>query len=759
MKQKLPGIAVSLANSANAHLLEQMLVGEFQLYREFIGFTGQLANSGIELLVVDVTSLKRKREQIRELRRGAHPVILPVLLITEDQGRLNPQIAAELGHSVDDILRIPSSQQELKGRIQNLFRLRSLSREQDHDRQQLVRVVSALRTLNACDSIVVRSKTEDELLNALCNAIVDQEGYRLAWIGFGDDRGGFNISAFAGQASDFVSELQRHWAEDPKRAEGIAHTARSDRTHIVSDIAASLPFSPIYRRALKHDLAAVITLPLKSESGPPGCLAIYSDTVSHFGEKECQLLKRLADNLVFGLNALRSHRKREQQAVEIHHLAYTDSLTGLPNRRHLIHHLNGLLKDAESSRHAGAILFIDLDGFKLINDALGHEVGDEVLKQLGQRLQATVRGCDLVVRQGGDEFLVVAVDAPRYGLPHDSSTIADIAHDLAERIIVHLAEPLVAGGYTHRLNASVGISLFPEHGLEAGILIENADKAMYEAKRQGGGKSHLFHEEISTSHQERFSLESRLRQALEKEEFELHYQPIFELDSCRIVATEALIRWPQEDGGILMPGAFMPLVEERGLINPLGDWVLETAARQLRNWNAQGFDLAMAVNLSIKQLYPSGNAEHFAALVEPYIHPSRIHLEVTENALMADPAAIENLLRALHEQGFQLAIDDFGTGYSSLSRLQHLSIQTLKIDRSFVSELGRPASKGAALVATIQQMANNLQLHTIAEGIETDEQRKLLLQTSTGQAWGQGFWFSPAIPADALERRLRAERR
>ncbi|WP_341938747.1 putative bifunctional diguanylate cyclase/phosphodiesterase [Marinimicrobium sp. C2-29] len=757
MKKKLPRIAVSLSNSANSHLLEQMLSGEFQLYREFVGFTGQLTHSDIKLLVVDVITLKHRREQIRELRRRVSPVVLPVLLVTEGQGRLHLQVAAELGRTVDDILRIPSSQEELKGRIHNLFRLRSLSREQDLARQQLVRVVSALRTLNACDSIVVRSKTEDELLSSLCSAIVDQEGYRLAWVGFGDEKAGLNISAFAGRASAFVSELQRHWAEDPQSAAGLVHTIRSGRTHIVSDIAANLPFSPIDEQALTHDLAAMILLPLKSENGSPGCLVIYSDTVHHFGEKECQLLKRLADNLVFGLNALRSHKERQQQAVEIHYLAYTDALTGLPNRRHLIHFLKGILEEPESSRQAGAILFIDLDGFKLINDALGHEVGDQVLKQLGQRLQATVRDCDLVVRQGGDEFLVVAVDAPRHDLPHDSATLADIAHHLAARIVAHLSEPLMAGGYTHRLNASVGISLFPDHGLDPTLLIENADKAMYEAKRRGGGHSHLFCEEISTSRQQRFSLETRLRQALEREEFELHYQPIFELDSCRIMATEALIRWPQEDGEILMPGAFMPLVEEIGLINPLGDWVLETAAQQLQRWDGQGFDLAMAVNLSINQLYPDGNAERFAALVEPYIHPSRIHLEVTENALMADPAAIEGLLKALHEQGFQLAIDDFGTGYSSLSRLQHLSIQTLKIDRSFVSELGRPASKGAALVAVIQQMADKLQLQTVAEGIETDAQRQLLLQGSNGRGWGQGFWFSPAVPADALARRLKSD--
>lgn len=752
--EETPGIAVALKNEANTRVLEKMLGGAFQLNRAFSGSAGKLSHSNIELLVVDVTSLQQHRDDIRELRRCAHPVILPVLLVTESQGRLHPNVAAELGESVDDILRIPTSQVEFKARLENLLRLRTLSREQDLSRRQLVRVVSALRTLNACDSIIVRSHTEEELLSALCQAIVDEEGYRLAWVGFGDDIEGFRIEAFAGEASAFVAELQRHWHEDPQSAAEMINDIRSGRTHFVSDIAALQLYCPSYQLALKYGLSAMITLPLGSDNGSPGCLAIYSDTPCRFDDKECQLLERLADNLGFGLNALRSRRQREQQTAEIYQLAYTDALTGLPNRRHLIHYLDGLLAEPELNRHVGAILFIDLDNFKPINDALGHEIGDEVLKQLGQRLRASVRDIDLVARQGGDEFLVVALDEPRQGSPHGLAGARDMAHHLAKRIIAHLSEPLMAGGYVHRLNSSVGISLFPEHGQDSTLLIENADKAMYEAKKRGSGHSHLFSEAISTSRQQRFSLETRLRQALDRESFELHYQPIFELDTARIVAAEALIRWPQPDGSLVMPGDFMPLVEEIDLIRPLGDWVLETAARQLQQWDARGFDLAVAVNLSINQLYPEGNAERLSALVEPYIHPSRMHLEVTENALMAEPDAIESLLRALHERGFQLAIDDFGTGYSSLSRLQHLSIQTLKIDRSFVSELGQPGSKGAALVAVIQQMADTLQLQTIAEGIETDAQRQSLLQISTGKAWGQGFWFSPALPAEALVRRL-----
>lgn len=758
--RKPPVIRVALANDANARLLYNLLGKQFDIRRgldNIIEVPGM--RSEADLILVDAASLEKNRDLLRKLRRRIEPVTLPVLLVLDNRTGLQGLIAASPGQLVDDVLRIPTNQTELTMRLNTLLHLRELSISQEEDRQQLVGVVSSLRTLSACDQVVVRSTTEQELIRALCRTIVNEEGYSLAWIGFalGNTASPVEIHASAGPAAAFIPELALGWEHEPQPQGPASRTLRTGQTQVISDIAKELPPSYVRDKALKHHLAAVITLPVKVDTGPPGCLAIYSDKPGHFGTEERQLLERLADNLAFGLNALRVQRERAQQASEIHYLAYTDALTGLPNRRHLIHYLDGKFSHLNVTNLTGAILFIDLDGFKLINDALGHDVGDQVLKQISQRLTGSVRDHDLVVRQGGDEFLVVMVDEPRNGGNESIETLIESAHTLARRIIDHLSEPLMAGGYTHRVKASIGISLYPAHGTEAVVLVENADKAMYEAKKRGGGRSHLFSEGLSVNWQKRFSLESRLREALVHQAFELYYQPVFDLHTSQIVAVEALIRWPQSDGEILMPGAFMPLAEETGLIRPLGDWVLETAARQLRAWHDKGFTLAMAVNLSINQLYPDGDAEHFAALVRPHVDPLWMHLEVTENALMADPVAIEQLLSELHAKGFQLAIDDFGTGYSSLSRLQHLSIQTLKIDRSFVSELDKAESKGSSLVPTIQQMASNLKLLTIAEGIETDEQRQALLSTSAELAWGQGYWFSPAVPARELEAMLRAE--
>lgn len=751
-----PVITIALANRANAELFKRMVGNDVHLQDALLDQSDG-ATMEVDLIVADTASLQRYRERILHLRQRAAPMILPVLMVADSRSRLPPRVTAELGYSVDDIMRIPTTQAELKTRIDNLLRLRALSQEQENNRQQLEGVVSALRTLNACDKVIVRAKNEEELLSSLCQTIVDEEGYNLAWVGFAIDNADkpIEIQASTGQAAAFLSDLTLGWGEDLKGSGTVGQALRSGEVFVVNDISQEPTLAHIKERARLHNLASAITLPLIFESGPLGCLTIYSQNREHFGQEECQLLKRLADNLVFGLNALRTLRESQHQSAEIHYLAYTDALTGLPNRRHFIHYLNGMLDTAEHQETSGAVLFIDLDRFKLINDALGHEVGDRVLLQVGQRLKGAVRNDDQVIRQGGDEFLVLMNHDPRQGGPSTREEIITNACALADRIIDHVSEPMLEGGFTHHIGASIGISLFPDHGRDATLLIENADKAMFEAKRQGSGCRLLFSEDLSASRQQRFAMESRLREALENQQFELYYQPIFELDSCNIVAVEALIRWPQANGEVLMPGAFMPVVEETGLIKPLGDWVLETAARQLKAWHDQGYKLSMAVNVSLNQLHSGCIAESFAALVKPHIDPCWIHLEVTENALMTDPEAIERLLEELHTQGFQLAIDDFGTGYSSLSRLQHLSIQTLKIDRSFINELEKPNSKGAALVSIIQQMAASLNLHTVAEGIETDEQRQILLETAGSNGWGQGFWFSRAIPAQALEARLR----
>lgn len=672
-------------------------------------------------------------------------MVLPILLVCDLRSGPSRGISAELGVTVDDILRIPVSRQELVARVGNLLRLRELSCDQEDARTRLADMVSALEVLNACDQILVRIRNERELLQALCYKIIEVEDYRLAWVGFvaSCDPGMTIIRAAAGTGSDHAFELAADW--------------KLGEVQVVGSISDALETMPAHSLAVASGLESAIVLPLETTVEGCGFLAIYSNTPCRFSREEVQPLERLAANLGHALNSVQLQREREKQSAEIHQLAYTDPLTGLPNRRYLVNYLEDMLLRAETGAvTSAAVLFVDLDGFKLINDALGHNAGDTVLIEVSKRLQQVVRETDLVIRQGGDEFLVVMLDAPRQTAPltpADPEGFIDLARNLAERIIQQLSEPITVADQQYRLSASIGISLCPDHGDNGITVIQAADTAMYNAKKNGGGQSHLYSREMFQEREQRLSLEARLRGAISSDELALHFQPIFDMSSRQIVGAEALVRWPQADGSMIMPGTFIPVAEDSGLIGPMGDWVLETAARQLQGWHAAGHKLHMAVNLSVHQLYPNGDAERIASMVRPYVDPAWITLEITESVLMTDPVQMEALVKQLNEKGFQIAIDDFGTGYSSLSRLQYLPLQTLKIDRSFISEL-EPGGKAASMISAIQQMASSFGLHTVAEGIETEEQYNHL--RAAGVELGQGYWYGRPLPASEMQLRLEA---
>lgn len=735
----LPVIVIAMANGANTRLLHEVLGDHYRLVSSLEDRTEQTA----DLIIVDAASLQRHRPRIARLRQSNEPMILPSLLVYDPRTGSNGGLNGELGTTVDDILRIPVSRQELVARIDNLLRLRNLSREQDKARTRLSDMVSALKVLNACDQVMVRVRNDVELLQAVCQKIVEVEDYKLAWIGFSETCNPHKtiIRAAAGTAHEHAAELAADW--------------KLGEVQVVDNLANDTSTKPAHRLAASRGLESAIVLPLEATQKGKGFIAIYSDRPGYFSREEVRPLERLAVNLGHALNSLHLRHEQEKQSAEIHQLAYTDALTGLPNRRYLVNYLEDMLTRAESTEvTSAAILFIDLDGFKLINDALGHKAGDAVLVEVSRRLQHAVRESDLVVRQGGDEFLVVMLDAPRQKAPltpDDPEGFILLARNLAERIIQHLTQPFTIAGQEHHLSASIGISLCPDHGEDASAVIQAADTAMYSAKKSGGSQSYLYSTEISEERQQRLSLEARLRNAIFNNELELHYQPVFDMKTRRTVGTEALVRWPQEDGSMIPPSAFIPVAEESGLIIPLGDWVLETAARQLQAWHTDGYRLHMAVNISIHQLYPDGDAEKIASLVRPYIDPAWITLEITESVLMVKPAQMEELLNGLHEQGFQIAIDDFGTGFSSLSRLQHLPLQTLKIDRSFVNELN-PGGKGAGMITIIQQMASSFGLHTVAEGIENEEQYNHLC--AAGVELGQGYWYGRPMPEQDIRRWL-----
>ncbi|PKN40840.1 MAG: diguanylate cyclase [Deltaproteobacteria bacterium HGW-Deltaproteobacteria-18] len=431
--------------------------------------------------------------------------------------------------------------------------------------------------------------------------------------------------------------------------------------------------------------------------------------------------------------------KRQQDALE--YQAQHDALTGLPNRILLGDRLRMALAQLARSDGKLALLFFDLDNFKTINDGLGHGVGDQLLVELSRRLEKLLRSGDTLARLGGDEFLIL--------LPEIESV--DAASHIANRMLEALKAPFHHGDVEYFVTASVGLTIAPDDGIEGAKLIKNADMAMYRAKSMGRNNYQYFTPEMDVAAHRRISMEYKLRKAIEADEFELFYQPLVHIQSGKILGAEALIRW-RSDGTLISPAEFIPLAEDSGLILPLGDWVLRTAARQAKLWQDAGHDLTMSVNISSRQFSGSDLAMTLReVLLLTELHPGKLYFEITESMLMGDVGKAESTLLNLREAGGTFFLDDFGTGYSSLSYLKRLPIDGLKIDRSFVKDItDDPDSR--AIVAAIVSMARTLNLRLVAEGVETQAQRSLL--ASMGPIVLQGYLASRPVPAQDFEELL-----
>jgi len=443
-----------------------------------------------------------------------------------------------------------------------------------------------------------------------------------------------------------------------------------------------------------------------------------------------------------------SDRKRAEQ--ELAFLAYHDKLTGLPNRQMFEELLTLAIARAKRNDLAVAVLFVDLDDFKLVNDNLGHAAGDELLQQVAERLRAGARETDIVARQGGDEFLILLSDIERQRetspqSPRENAQL--VAEAAAGRICDALAAPMSVAGAETYVTGSIGISLYPSGGSDVQTLLKHADAAMYQSKRALPGGFAVFSPAAHAA-QDRFALATGLRRAVELRQWELHYQPLMDLRDGRMMGVEALVRWRDPRGGLVPPGEFIPLAEEMGLIAAIGDWVLESLCAQARAWRDDGIRLELNFNLSPRQLWQADLVtrvmEH---LRKADIDPGDVVVEITESAAMTDPERTQRILTDLHDRGLRLAIDDFGTGHSSLARLKHLPVQTLKIDRSFVRDV--PHDRDAtAMVRAMIQLADGLGIRALGEGIETEDQWRFL--RDAGCDLGQGFLFSRPVPADEI---------
>jgi diguanylate cyclase (GGDEF)-like protein/PAS domain S-box-containing protein len=448
-------------------------------------------------------------------------------------------------------------------------------------------------------------------------------------------------------------------------------------------------------------------------------------------------------------------RKVETQLLEKHqqldHLAHHDHLTGLPNRLYLAAHLPEAIEQAKKNGNMLAVLFLDLDRFKHINDSRGHETGDKLLKTVAQRIRTTMRADDLVVRMGGDEFIVVM-----RGIRGTEQV-----NDAAARINHALGAPMVVDGRTLVTTVSIGVALYPHDGADMGELLRHSDTAMYQAKDRGRNNFQLFSPVMDKRLKERIAIESSLRTALQSRQLDVHYQPIVDIESHRVIALEALLRWKHPNHGYVRPERFVNIAEEAGLIVPIGEFVMQRVVEDMARWRqAEGKLVPVAINVSAVQLQRSNLAESIKRLTKEYgLEPNMLQIELTESAVFErrEPRAREasqDAVAKLRELGVHIAIDDFGTGYSSLSYLKRWRVDTLKIDRSFIRDLVTDLSD-LAIVSAIIAMARHLHIQVVAEGIEGWQQLEKLRQL--GCSYAQGYLFARPAPAVDCLRLLAGE--
>ncbi|HLP98950.1 MAG TPA: EAL domain-containing protein [Sideroxyarcus sp.] len=612
----------------------------------------------------------------------------------------------------------------------------------------LERLNRALKLLSDCNMALVHAVEEQALLSEICRLVVERGGYRMAWVGFAEHNAEKSVRTVAqfGDDENYLDHAAICWS-DTERGRGPTGTAiRTGTTEINQDYRTN-PRVAVWREAAQAGgYRSSIGLPLKSKNRVLGALTIYASEPNAFGADEVKLLEEMANDLAYGIQALRIREEHAAAEKQLEFLAHHDTLTRLPNRLLLRDRFEQAVAQADREQSGVAVLFLDLDNFKQVNDTLGHNYGDKLLVALVDRLRGCLRDTDTISRQGGDEFIVL--------LPHlrDLGVIGGIAQHIVEAF----AEPFEIETYSINTSFSIGVSIYPDDGREFDTLLKNADTALYQSKDSGRNTYRFFSEKMNLDAQEQLHLQGQLRNAVSNRELELHYQPQIDIQSGRIIGAEALVRWRHPELGMVPPGKFIPLAERSGLIIPIGEWVLNEACRQARRWQEGGTPLAMAVNLSALQFRRGNLLETVKrALGNSGLPAALLELELTESILLQDVDVAIRLLHELREMGVKFSIDDFGTGYSSLSYLKRLAVNKLKVDQSFVRDLAEDADS-AAIVKAIIQLGHTLQLTVIAEGVENDAQLAFLGNYGCDQA--QGYFFSRPVPAADFASLLEAGR-
>jgi diguanylate cyclase (GGDEF)-like protein len=608
----------------------------------------------------------------------------------------------------------------------------------DELKERLTRMLSAL---SATNEAIMRAKSRAEMFELVCESVSKGAKFTSTCIALARPGSDYlDMVAVAGPTAENTRKVRLSTNADHPEGRGLSGTAFRSGTAAVSNDYLSDPRGIAFHPVVRADGAkSGSAFPLVVQGEIAGIMLFLSAEVNTFTSEFVELLQRLADNVSFALENFDRADEKHRADERIEYLASHDSLTGLPNREMF----NGLLRHtidiARRNARWFALLFIDLDRFKIINDSLGHDAGDMLLLEVAKRLRGALRASDVVARLGGDEFVVLLEGASDRG---------DVER-IAGHVLSILGQPMQLSGHECHPTASIGIALFPENGEDAATLTKNADMAMYLAKEDGKNGFRFFSGEIKAQSIERLRLEAELRRAVERDQFSLHYQPKVDLESGQITGVEALVRWKHPQLGLVSPAQFIPLAEETGLIVPIGRSVLREACAQNMAWQNGGLrPVSMAVNLSPRQFADERLLNDVdEALQASGMSPILLQLEVTESMVMRNVPRAVRVLDAIRSRGIRLAIDDFGTGYSSMSLMKQFPIDTIKIDRSFVRDLPRD-SEDQAIAQAIISMGKALGMTVVAEGVETAEQHAFLRNHDCDEM--QGYLFSKPLPPGEL---------
>lgn len=649
-----------------------------------------------------------------------------------------------------DFLTKPLDLQECEARCRNLLVMREQRLAIERHAAELAaarqRTGRALRIMSRINTLLSGPSTERELLQSICWALAEQAGYPRVCIGLWDSSGVLQeVAANVGPGMDgnsgLLAELNHDGMIDTIRQTGeawVGNDLNSDR----------VPEQGAHAAAVAAGYTSMAILPIPLEGLLDGVLVALANQPNTFDHDELELLTRTAEDLGYGIGTRRTRQARDRAQRNVRYLTHFDRLTGLPNHNQVLERLREATEPgwgiAESGKEFETAVFVlGLDRFKIANDTAGQEAGDQLLLQVSERLQAILDPRDLLARQSGDEFILLTSSRQRNAGGAAPSTDGIVR--TAKRIIETISRPFAVAGYEYFITASIGIRRLAADDIDMQAVIRQANTAMHQAKEAGGNTFSFYSGELTDRQTRRLSLEGRLRRALDYDKLCVYYQPIVDLATERIVGVEALVRWPQDNGSVVGPNAFIPLAEETGLIDRLGKQVFSLSCVQMKEWEQLGLTPDISVNLSLHQLLRPKLAEEFVAIIrDTGATAERLQIEVTESAMMTDPGRTERVVCALNEFGMKIALDDFGTGYSSFSRLNQLPISVLKVDKGFVRSIASDSNE-QTIVRGMIQLSENLGLKTVGEGIEDAAQLRTLREM--GCCFGQGFHFHTPLPA------------